>query len=60
MLVVSRCRKQKIRIADNIIIEVIDITGDEVKIGVEAPKSIPILRGELLGPCKKVEKELGE
>jgi carbon storage regulator len=60
MLVVSRCRKQKIRIADNIIIEVIDITGDEVKIGVEAPKSIPILRGELLGLCKKVEKELGE
>jgi carbon storage regulator len=57
MLVVSRGRRQKIRIADNIVVEVLDIVGDEVKIGVEAPKSIPILRGELLGPCKKIEKE---
>lgn len=47
MLVLSREPKQKILIADNIVIEVIDIRGDRVRLGITAPRHIPIDRAEL-------------
>jgi carbon storage regulator len=58
MLIVKRFKNQKIRINDNIVIEILSINGPEVTVGVKAPKSIGILRGEFVGPCNKVKKEL--
>lgn len=48
MLVLTRKVNQGITIQGNIIIKVLGIEGDRVKIGIAAPKEIPILRDELL------------
>ncbi len=47
MLVVSRKLNESIAIADNIEITVLEITKDKVKIGINAPKEIKIVRSEL-------------
>jgi len=48
MLVLTRKREQKIRIGDDVVITVLKVQGDQVSIGIEAPKSLPIVREELL------------
>lgn len=47
MLILSRKIDEKIRIGDDIIITLIDVHGDQVKIGVEAPKNIKVFRQEV-------------
>lgn len=47
MLVLSRKKNETIRIADDVTITVVDIRGDKVRIGIEAPKEIPVHRGEV-------------
>jgi len=48
MLVLSRKIGEAIRIAGNIEVVIIDIAADKIKIAIEAPKDICILRGELV------------
>jgi carbon storage regulator len=48
MLVLSRKIDQRIRIGDDIEIVVLGIDGDHVKIGIKAPRQVPVLRFELL------------
>jgi carbon storage regulator len=55
MLVLSRRPKEIIKIADNIVVEVLVINDGEVKLGIVAPRNVAVMRGELKGPCKKVE-----
>ena len=47
MLVLSRRRDESIIIGDDVIITVVDIKGEQVKIGVTAPKSVSIHRKEV-------------
>ncbi len=47
MLVLSRNVKQTIRIGDDIEVTVLQLQGNRVVIGLQAPKSMRILRGEL-------------
>ena len=47
MLVVTRKRDEEIRIGTNIVIRVTKISGNKVKIGIEAPESVRIVRGEI-------------
>lgn len=48
MLVLARKTGQSIVINDNIELLVIEVRGDQVRLGIEAPKSIPVHRKELL------------
>ena len=48
MLVLSRKTNETIKIGDDIEIRILEVKGDTVRIGIEAPKSIDILRGELV------------
>jgi len=48
MLVLARKVGQSIVISDNIEILVIEVRGDQVRLGIEAPRSIPVHRKELL------------
>jgi len=47
MLVLSRKRDESIIIGDDVVITVVDIKGEQVKIGVTAPKSVSIHRKEV-------------
>jgi carbon storage regulator len=48
MLVLSRKLNETIVIDGNILVKVVDIRGSQVRLGIEAPGGIPILREELL------------
>lgn len=47
MLVLTRKIRQRILIGKDIVIEVIEIGNREVRIGIDAPKDMPILREEV-------------
>jgi len=47
MLVLSRKQAQRIRLGDSIVITVVRIGGDKVRLGIEAPKDMLVLRDEL-------------
>ena len=49
MLILTRRIGESIMISDDIIITVLGTRGTQVKIGIEAPKDVTILREELLG-----------
>ncbi len=48
MLILQRKKEQSIVLNDDIIITITDITADSVKIAIDAPKSVKILRKELV------------
>ncbi|MCR4414732.1 MAG: carbon storage regulator CsrA [Thermoguttaceae bacterium] len=47
MLVLSRQRDESIVIGDNIVVTIVDIRGDKVRLGIEAPTEIPVHRREV-------------
>jgi len=47
MLVLSRERDESIVIGDKIVVTIIDIRGDKVRLGIEAPEEIPVHRQEV-------------
>jgi len=47
MLVLSRQRDESIIIGDNIVVTIVDIRGDKVRLGIEAPSEIPVHRREI-------------
>lgn len=47
MLILSRKINEKIMIGDDIAISVIEIRGDQVKLGVDAPRSVKVFRREV-------------
>ncbi len=53
MLVISRKENQRIKIGENIEIVIVEINKNQVKIGIEAPKEVQILRSELIEEIKK-------
>lgn len=57
MLVLSRKPNDTIQIADNIEIRILEIKGDTVRIGIEAPKSVDIVRGELVKTITETNTE---
>ena len=48
MLVLSRKAWEKIRIGDDIVITVVQIDRGKVRLGIEAPRTVPVFRSELL------------
>ena len=57
MLVLSRKKNEGIVINDGITIVVVEIRGDKVRLGVEAPKEVPVHRHEIYEALKKVETD---
>ena len=47
MLVLSRKKNESVVINDNITIVIVEIRGDKVRLGIEAPKDVPVHRKEI-------------
>jgi carbon storage regulator len=47
MLVLSRHRDESIMIGDDVVVTIVDIRGDKVRLGINAPQDIPVHRQEV-------------
>ena len=56
MLILSRKTNEKIMIGEDISISIIEIRGDQVRIGVDAPKSVKVFRQEVFDAIKAENK----
>ena len=55
MLVLSRKKDESFIIRDNIVVTVVEIRGDKVRLGIEAPKDVPVHRREVYDAIKRSE-----
>ena len=60
MLVLSRKKNESIIINDDITIVVVEIRGDKVRLGVEAPKEVPVHRREVYEAIQRSEQASAE
>jgi carbon storage regulator len=59
MLVLSRLRDESIVIGDNVVVTVVDIRGDKVRLGIQAPAEIPVHRREVYEAIQREKQAEG-
>ncbi|ASV76448.1 Carbon storage regulator [Thermogutta terrifontis] len=57
MLVLSRQRDESIIIGDNIVVTVVDIRGDKVRLGIEAPPEVSVHRREVYEAIQREKRQ---
>jgi len=57
MLVLSRQRDESIMVGDDVEITIVDVRGDKVRLGITAPKSIPVHRREIYDAIQREKAE---
>ena len=57
MLVLSRTRDESIIIGDNVVVTVVDVRGDKVKLGIEAPQDISVHRREVYEAIRRENQQ---
>jgi carbon storage regulator len=60
MLILSRKINEKIMIGEDISVSIIEIRGDQVRIGVDAPKNVKVFRREVFDAIKAENKAAAE
>jgi carbon storage regulator len=61
MLVLSRHRDESIMIGDEIVVTIVDIRGDKVRLGINAPSSIPVHRQEVFDAIQReAQRDAGD
>jgi carbon storage regulator len=58
MLVLSRKTEEDILIGDSVVVKIIEIRGDKVRLGIEAPKDVPVHRREIAEAIARGKKEI--
>lgn len=56
MLVLTRAANQSIMIGTDIVVTVLDVRGDQVRIGVRAPRSVPVHREEVFAQLEAANR----
>lgn len=57
MLILSRKVNEKIKIGNDITLTIIEIRGDQIKVGVEAPKDVKVFRQEVFNAIQSENRE---
>jgi len=60
MLVLSRQRDESIVIGDNVVVTIVDIRGDKVRLGIDAPEEIPVHRREVYEAIQRENSQAGK
>lgn len=60
MLVLSRHRDESIMIGDDVVVTIVDIRGDKVRLGIEAPQDIPVHRQEVYEAIQRENRKANE
>lgn len=60
MLALARKLNQSIMIGNDIEVTLLEIKGDQVKLGISAPKSVPVYRKEIFVQIQEANKEAAE
>ena len=60
MLVLSRQRDESIIIGDNIVVTVVDVRGDKVRLGIEAPREVSVHRREIYEAIQRENKQASQ
>ena len=60
MLVLSRQRDESIMIGDNVVVTIVDIRGDKVRLGIDAPGEIPVHRQEVYDAIQRENRGAGQ
>ncbi|GAB5441585.1 MAG: carbon storage regulator CsrA [Fuerstiella sp.] len=60
MLVLSRKKSESVVINDDIVITVVEVRGDKVRLGIQAPREIPVHRKEVLDAILREERETND
>jgi carbon storage regulator CsrA len=58
MLVLTRKTQQQIQIGNNITITIVRVTGQSVRVGIQAPEEVRVIRGELAGKPHKESQSI--
>ena len=59
MLIITRRPGEKIMLGDDVVIEVIEVSGSSVRVGIAAPKSLPVYREEIWKSVKDEQASAG-
>jgi carbon storage regulator len=57
MLVLSRTRDESIIIGDNVVVTIVDVRGDKVKLGIEAPQDVSVHRREVYEAIRRENQQ---
>ena len=60
MLVLSRHRDESIMIGDDVVITIVDIRGDKVRLGIEAPSDVPVHRQEVYEAIQRENRKANQ
>ena len=60
MLVLSRQRDESIIIGDNIVITIVDVRGDKVRLGIEAPREVSVHRREVYEAIQRENQQAAQ
>ena len=60
MLILTRRPQETLVVGDNIKVQVLGVKGGQVRLGVEAPREVPVYREEIWGRIKRDKSKAGE
>jgi carbon storage regulator len=60
MLVLSRQRDESIVIGDNIVVTIVDVRGDKVRLGIEAPREVSVHRREVYDAIQRENQQAAQ
>jgi carbon storage regulator len=56
MLVLSRKRNESVVINDQVVVTVVEVRGDKVRLGIQAPRDVPIHRSEVMAAIQRAQE----
>jgi carbon storage regulator len=56
MLIITRRPGEKVMVGDDIVVHVLEVVGNSVRIGIEAPRSVPVYREEIWNAVREEKR----